>query len=108
MSARVTRSRIAAAVKARTGLSVELVKGDGYFYFGSDDPATGLILARCDSTSVYTMTLGGVSVDWWANRFDDILESGGDPGWWREELAKGPDRACSTGPIRLAFRRGRG
>lgn len=66
---RVTINNINKALKLRTGLDVKIWRGEGYFYFYSDDDKVGLMIAGFESASVYTCQLGIQSVDEWVNDF---------------------------------------
>lgn len=70
---RVTTKAICAAIKDKTGYDVNLNRGEGYFYFDSDDKDTALLLCRAHSTSIYVNTLSSLSVDAWLRDFENIL-----------------------------------
>lgn len=70
---RTTINNINKALKEKTGLDVKLWKGDGYFYFYSDNDEVGNMLAGFNSTSVYTCQLGVQSVDAWVEDFRFML-----------------------------------
>ena len=71
---RTTINNINKALKEKTGLDVKLWRGNGYFYFYSDDSETGLMLAGFESTSVYTCQLGIQSVSGWVEDFEFMLK----------------------------------
>ena len=72
---RITINYINKALKEKTGLDVKLFRGNGYFYFYSDDDETGLMLAGFESTSVYTCQLCIQSVDAWVGDFEFMLKN---------------------------------
>ena len=76
---RITRHKIEQAVADRFGLDVVLIRGNGYYYFASDDDASAEVVYRLPTTSVYTMTLNGgcTTLDWWLGYFEDFLIEGG-------------------------------
>lgn len=49
-------------IKAIGNDKLQLLRGNGYWYFVYDDPAKGLF----DTMSVYTMHLGNYTVEQWA------------------------------------------
>lgn len=73
---RTTRKNISAAIKAATGFDIGVAGSQaiGCYHFFSDDPATGLMLANFESTSVYVYNLSDYSVDRWSEEFCDMLE----------------------------------
>ena len=61
----VTAKNIAKQLKAETGRSLELVKGEGYWYFTYEECDGEGKCTRFDTHSVYTMYLGSLSFDQW-------------------------------------------
>jgi hypothetical protein len=72
---RLTRKLIEQEIKIQTGYDVVLTKGDGYFWFSSDDEKTGLMLAGKQSTSIYQNTLGQQSLQEWVDSFITIIKN---------------------------------
>ena len=70
---RVTRNNISKAIAEKTGLNVELIDANGYFYFASNDEATALRLASCFSMSVFTNHLTALTIDQWVESFIDLI-----------------------------------
>jgi len=64
MSKRLTQkaTRVKQVLDAVGNSHLDLVRGDGYWYFVYDDVAKG----RYETLSVYTMRLGDFSVEQWA------------------------------------------
>lgn len=60
----MTRNEIALQVASNTGVAVELVKGEGYWYFTATWLADGQVKAY-DTESVYTMRLGDMPPARW-------------------------------------------
>lgn len=65
---RITRKAIEAHIRAERGVDVELVRGDGYFYFVGD------MTFRWRSQSVATMHLGALTLDQWLGEYDALAK----------------------------------
>lgn len=74
---RITINNIQKAIKADTGFDVVLAKGNGYFWFTSDDEATGLYLCLADHSAVFTnhLTGGIIDIQWWVDQFQGMLDT---------------------------------
>ncbi|MHC5134932.1 MAG: hypothetical protein ACYSO0_00775 [Planctomycetota bacterium] len=72
---RTTRKQISAEILRQTGyhIGVHGSQAIGVYHFYSDDPATALMLASFEETSVYVFNLSDFSVDRWADEFVDRL-----------------------------------
>ena len=70
---RITRAKVEQAIRNKYGIDVELVKGNGYWYF---IPADSWVLGCMGGTSIYTMMLGGVELNWWVEAFEDLFDGG--------------------------------
>ena len=76
---RITRRKIEQAIADRFGLDVVMIRGNGYYYFATDDDESAEVIYRLYTTSVYTMQINGgrVTLDWWLGYFEGFLiESG--------------------------------
>jgi len=62
MARTTTRNEIAALVQGQSPVSIELVKGEGYWYFTASDSTRNIY----DSHSVYTMRLSDQTPAEWA------------------------------------------
>ncbi len=72
---RLTRNNIAAAILAKHGHKVELVKGAGYFYFTSDEADYRLApITYAHGASVYTNGLWTMDIDQWVSAYEDLIE----------------------------------
>jgi exopolyphosphatase/pppGpp-phosphohydrolase len=60
---RLTMKKVNAAIKAAGGGSVELVKGDGYFYFAGGESE------EWNSTGVYVYTLNELTLERWVEEW---------------------------------------
>ena len=69
---RVTANNIAKAVKAETGIDVELVTGDGYYWFASVGGIN--VLDYAPTTSVYVTRMSDFSVERWVEEFKGLIE----------------------------------
>lgn len=65
---RISLNQVNKALKAK-GVSTELVKGDGYFYF------IGKEVEHNATTSVYVYRLNELSLDGWLNEFSSMAAS---------------------------------
>ena len=72
---RTTRKNIEAAILEKHGHRVEIVKGDGYWYFCSaeEDYRTSP-LTYAAGTSVWVMHLTDFSVDRWVAAYEELIE----------------------------------
>lgn len=72
---KATRKNVAAAIEKKHGHKVELVKGNGYFYFTSaeDDYRTAPI-TYAHGASVYTNGLWTFDVDRWVGEYEYLIE----------------------------------
>jgi hypothetical protein len=90
---RITRRKIEQEILNRFGLTVELVKGNGYYYFSTDHDESAEVLYQLPTTSVYTMFLNGgnITIEWWVGYFEDFLIDGGylDPNEYEREQERG-------------------
>ena len=72
---RVTRRKVEQAIYDKYGIYVELVNGEGYWYFAATQDPQSYFVAG-ESTSVYCMTLNGAewsTVDWWVRQFEGFF-----------------------------------
>jgi hypothetical protein len=81
---RYTKANIGKRIEEVTGLPVRLWKGDGYFYFYSDDDECGAMLSSLwHGTSVYVNALWQIkegktdeeAIQWWVDQFYGILNA---------------------------------
>lgn len=66
MSARVTLKSVAKHIRQMRGVSVELVRGEGYFYF------VGEAVERWPSASVLTYRLTNLTLAEWLAEYDQL------------------------------------
>ena len=72
---RLTRNNIAAAIFAKHGHKVELVKGNGYYYFSSAEEDYRLApITYAHGVSVYTNGLWTMDIDRWVSAYEDLIE----------------------------------
>ena len=96
---RLTLNNISKAIKEKTGVDAQIVRGEGYFYFVSDtDEKVDTILNGAYTASVYVNTLGVFSIERWVEEFESI---------WNEAEADYndyQDHPVFIGkPVKLAF-----
>ena len=96
---RVTINNINKAIKEKTGVDAQIVKGEGYFYFVSvTDEKVDTILNGAYSSSVYVFHLTSYSVERWVEEFETIWNEA------EEQYSDYMDHPVSIGkPIKLAF-----
>lgn len=72
---KATKKNVAAAIEKKHGHKVELVKGNGYFYFTSaeDDYRTAPI-TYAHGVSIYTNGLWTFDVDRWVGEYEYLIE----------------------------------
>lgn len=73
---RVTKKNINIAIKEATGHDVEIVHGNGYWYFvydGEDEATIKLIYGQMKSTSVFVYHLSAFSVNRWVEEFKALM-----------------------------------
>ncbi len=72
---RVTLNKIAEAIFEKHGHKVELVKGNGYYYFTSaeEDFLTAPI-SYAHGQSVYVNGLWCIDLEGWVGRYEDLIE----------------------------------
>lgn len=73
---KATKKNVAAAILKKHGHKVELVKGNGYFYFAVEQGADFYIepITYAESPSVYINAFCGTDIDWWVGRYEDMIE----------------------------------
>ena len=72
---KATRKNVAAAILAKHGHKVELVKGNGYFYFASDEADYRLApITYAHGTSVYVNGLWCFDVDRWVSEYEELIK----------------------------------
>lgn len=72
---KATRKNVAAAIEKKLGHKVELVKGNGYFYFTSAEEDYRLApITYAHGVSVYTNGLWTFDVDRWVGEYEDLIK----------------------------------
>lgn len=72
---RLTRNNIAAAIFRKHGHKVELVKGDGYYYFASADDYRISPITYAHGHSVYVNGLWvHGTVERWVSEYEDLIK----------------------------------
>lgn len=72
---RVTLNNIAKAIFDKHGHKVELVRGNGYYYFtAAEDDYRLAPITYAHGSSVYTNVLAGWSVDRWVSEYETLIE----------------------------------
>ena len=73
---KATKKNVAAAILEKFGHKVELVKGNGYFYFAVEQGANFYIepITYAASPSVYINAFCGTTVEWWVGHYEDMIE----------------------------------
>ena len=70
---RVTSKSIGQAIKEATGIDhVQVFRGEGYHYFGSDDDTIGTWIAGWSSSSVYVYNMNHQDLAGWVHDFRDL------------------------------------
>jgi len=54
--------------------TIELIKGEGYFYIISEDDETAEKLASLYSTGIYTFALSHDSLEGWVNEVSELVK----------------------------------
>lgn len=73
---RVTANKISAAIQAKFGMDVRVFRGEGYFFFYSDDTSTANRLAAWPCVSVYTYRMNDMTLAQWVEAFEALMEGG--------------------------------
>ncbi len=73
---KATKKNVAAAILKKHGHKVELVKGNGYFYFAVEQGADFYIepITYAKSPSVYINAFCGTTVEWWVGHYEYMIE----------------------------------
>jgi hypothetical protein len=72
---KATKKNVAAAIFEKHGHKVELVKGNGYFYFSSDEADYRLApITYAHGTSVYVNGLWCFDVERWVSEYETLIE----------------------------------
>ena len=73
---KATKKNVAAAILAKHGHKVELVKGNGYFYFAAEQDADYRIepITYAESPSVWINAFCDTDVEWWVLRYEYLIE----------------------------------
>jgi hypothetical protein len=71
---KLTKRNIEAALKTETGVSVELIRGEGYHYFSYEQFSNGRCI-RYETYSVYTMYLNDLPLDRWMAEGREFIDS---------------------------------
>ena len=61
-------------IKRQLGLDIKLWKGDGYFYFYSEDDKLGNMIAGFETASVYVFHLTSYTVDQWVDQLREMIK----------------------------------
>ena len=69
---RLTAKTVCNEIKKRFGYEVELVNGNGYFYFVEPDHLHRL--DRWSTTSVYVNSLNQMDLEGWMGSFENLLK----------------------------------
>lgn len=75
---KATKKNVAAAILEKHGHKVELVKGDGYYYFVTAESDWELAkvepIAHADGSMVYSMWLTDYDVDGWVSNYEYLIK----------------------------------
>jgi hypothetical protein len=72
---KATRKNVAAAIFKKLGHKVELVKGNGYFYFTSAEEDYRLApITYAHGASIYTNGLWTMDVERWVGEYEYLIE----------------------------------
>lgn len=73
---KATKKNVAAAIEKKHGHKVELVKGNGYFYFTSAEDDYRLApITYAHGVSIYTNGLWAFDVDRWVSEYEELIKN---------------------------------
>ena len=74
---KATKQNVAAAILTKHGHKVELVKGNGYFYFTAADDTYYRLepITYAESPSVWINAFCDTDVAWWVCRYEALIEA---------------------------------
>ena len=73
---KATKKNVAAAILAKHGHKVELVKGNGYFYFAAAQDSDYRLepITYAETPSVCINAFCDTDVEWWVARYEDLID----------------------------------
>ena len=73
---KATKKNVAAAILEKHGHKVELVKGNGYFYFAAAQDAEYRLepITYAETPSVCINAFCDTDVEWWIHRYEDLID----------------------------------